>query len=116
MDFDGWVNLILEELGEYVKFQQLPDKRPYGFVVYADGSVDDVHGMGGHEDMVVSKNFKNLDHFFNKGGVHLAYNPEDGVMHLLVDLRNTRSRKALRIAKDVCKWYNVKYKVESVHE
>lgn len=116
MKFNNLMHVMLEALGEYAKFNELPDRMPYGFVVYPDASMDEVSGMGGHDDVVKARGFNDLDHFFQKGGAHLAYNPDDGTMYILADARSTRSRKPLQLAKDVARWYNKKFKVESTHD
>lgn len=116
MKFDDLVNLILEGIGEHTKFEKLPDRMPYGFLVYPDGSIDEVSGIGGHDEMVIGRGYRDLDNFFQKGGVHLVYNPEDRTMYILVDRRSTRSRKPLELAKDVARWYNKKFYVAPTHD
>ena len=115
MNFCNTFNLLLEKLGEYAKFSQLPDKMPYGFVVHPDASMDDIMGMGGHEDMVLSHGYRDLDQFLRHCGVHVAYNAEDKTVYMLADLTSTKCRKALKTAKDIARWYNKRYKVESAY-
>lgn len=116
MKFNVLVNLIIEEIGEYTKFDKLPDRMPYGFLVYPDGSIDEISTIGEHDSMAIDRGYKDLDHFFQKGGAHLAYNPDDRTIYILVDRRSTRSRKPLELAKDIARWYNKSFKVEPTHD
>ena len=107
---EAYERILIEQI---TKFSKLPDKMPYGFVVYPDGSIDEVIGMYNHVDAVKERGYKDLDAFLDKGGTHLVYDNEgDQIVYIGVSKRGaTKSTKALKTAKDIALWYNKEYEV-----
>ena len=88
---------ILEEGYKVNSFDMLPERPPYGFLVYPDGSFGIADEMGAHDKLVTGR-----DRFEDENG-------DDGVMRVL---RNG----GIRICKDFDQVYEADYLVKSVKQ
>ena len=119
MKFDEIVNMILEGksyIGEIYSFKQLPDSEDYGYAIYPDGSLDIVSNVYEHEAMLKKRGFKSYKSFFKKGGVRMSYDYFDKVYYINAWITQSNSRKALKLAKDIAKFYNIGYEIDPLEE
>lgn len=107
-----------KKLGAITSFEDLPDNIPYGFCVYGDGSVDAVSSSvsKNHEATFISKGIEDYEEFYNLGGARVVFEKHDDLVLIQADLRNTRSRVAVKVAKDIAKWYQKKHEVEELED
>lgn len=100
-----------KKVGAITSFDDLPDRIPYGFCVYQDGSVDAVSKLN-HEATFISRGIEDYEGFYNLGGARVGFEKYNDLVLIQADLRNTRSRLAVRVAKDIAKWYQKKHEIE----
>lgn len=115
MDLESLIEQILLEekkIGSITSFEQLPERRPYGFCVYYDGSMDVVGGIYDHEAILLKRGFESYEDYIQKGCVRMSYDSSRDVYYLLANLRDTKSRVARVVAKDLARWYNTPFELE----
>ena len=107
-----------KKIGAITSFDDLPDRIPYGFCVYQDGSVDAVSSTvsKNHEATFISRGIEDYEEFYNLGGARVVFEKYDDLVLIQADLRSTRSRLAVRVAKDIAKWYQKKHEVEELED
>lgn len=115
MNLEGLIEQVLLEgkkIGSITSFEQLPEERPYGFCVYYDGSMDVVGGIYDHEAVLLKKGFESYEEYIEKGCVRMSYDSSTDTYYLLANLKDTRSRVAKVVAKDLARWYRTKFQLE----
>ena len=107
-----------KKLGDITSFEDLPDNIPYGFCVYGDGSVDVVLNVypKNHEAAFIEKGIEDYEEFYSLGGARVVFEKHDDMVYIQADLKNTKSRLALKVAKDIAKWYQKKSEIEELED
>lgn len=97
--------------GKTHKDTDLPDNRPYGFMVYPDGTFGIAHSMMSHDDLVGGRS--NMNKIVFLGGVRLAIGADNSNEHYFAEYIKARVKpQALRTAKDLASWYGLPLKFE----
>lgn len=90
----------------------LPDNRPYGFMVYPDGTFGIAHSMMSHDDLVGSAS--NMNKIVFLGGVRVAITADDNSneYYFAEYVRARAKPRAVKTAKDLASWYGLPLKFE----
>jgi len=87
-------------------FSELPENRPYGFVIFSDGSFSVVEDWGGHDEIAKNNGYSTLDKLFSNGGLRIAWNAYGEYYHA-VGLDEKMSIRAKKTIKDISEFYGV---------
>jgi len=97
----------------YVKhksFADLPDKSSYGYLVFSDGSYVIVNRSYEHEEALKQFGYDEYSDFFEAGGIRMVRVNTEFYIDGLIN--NSKSRTAVKTAKDICDFYNIEYKLQ----
>ncbi len=89
--------------GQTHKFEDLPENRPYGFMVYPDGTFG-IAGTSMSHDLLVG-GAQNISKIIKLGGVRVVISGDE--LYLGEYIRGRVKPAAMKTARDLATWYNM---------
>lgn len=110
MKYKDFYEELLSESGTTDSFGSLPDRTPYGFVVYPNGKFGVVYDWGGHEE--VSGGAGQMEQIIKKGGLRIAKSnygegEEAGKSYSAEYLPTKATDRAKKTGKDLASFYQI---------